>query len=108
MLKTIPQQLYCPEQVRKHEAHAAQSAGVSLWELMERAGAALFTCFTTYYPKVERVAVLCGKGNNGGDGYIFASLAAARGYQVQVFARANPRANTRNEHVNSGSTQGGK
>ncbi|CUS47527.1 MAG: ADP-dependent NAD(P)H-hydrate dehydratase [Idiomarinaceae bacterium HL-53] len=91
MLKTIPQQLYCPEQVRKHEAHAAQSAGVSLWELMERAGAALFTCFTTYYPKVERVAVLCGKGNNGGDGYIFASLAAARGYQVQVFAAGEPK-----------------
>ncbi|MCC5855176.1 MAG: NAD(P)H-hydrate dehydratase [Idiomarina sp.] len=88
--ESIPQQLYRPEQVRDTEATAAERAGLSLWQLMERAGKAVFECLLQEFPAPVQVAVLCGKGNNGGDGYVVARLALAAGYEVSVFAAAEP------------------
>lgn len=87
---SIPQQLYRPEQVRDHEAKAAELAGVSMWQLMQRAGRAAFECLRDQFPPPLRVSVLCGSGNNGGDGYIVAMHAALAGYDVRVFAAKKP------------------
>ncbi|MGY0615413.1 NAD(P)H-hydrate dehydratase [Vibrio sp. FJH11] len=77
--------LYTAEQVKNGEAIAAQMAGVSMYGLMQRAGMAVYEHFLHLYPKVKNVLVVCGKGNNGGDGYIFASLAKQAQLNVAVF-----------------------
>src|SRR5690606_30098137 len=63
---------------------AAAAAGVSGVRLMEAAGAAVAGRLLEKYPATDIVLVLCGKGNNGGDGYVAARLLAARGVSVEV------------------------
>jgi len=60
--------------------------------LMRRAGAAATDLALTRFGGAERFVVLCGPGNNGGDGYVIADLLGARGAVVAVFATAEPRA----------------
>ncbi len=73
------------------EMRAAEAAApVSLAELMERAGAAVAEAVWRYGG--ERPAlILCGPGNNGGDGYVAARLLKARGLDVRVAALRDPR-----------------
>lgn len=86
---SIPQQLYRPDQVRENEQRAAELAGISMWQLMQRAGRAVFECLREQYPPPLKVAVLCGSGNNGGDGYLAATQASLAGYEVRVFSLGN-------------------
>lgn len=66
----------------------AEAAGLSETILMQRAGAAALNVLRTHWPKAKSVAVFCGKGNNGGDGYVLAKLARAQGLQVVVYQMA--------------------
>lgn len=59
-------------------------AGIPIRELMEAAGAAVARFCLTEYPQAARVMVLCGKGNNGGDGMVAARLLAGEGVGVRV------------------------
>jgi NAD(P)H-hydrate epimerase len=59
-------------------------AGTALHELMESAGAAVAAFVLRQYPVAARVMVLCGKGNNGGDGFTAARLLAGEGVGVRV------------------------
>jgi NAD(P)H-hydrate epimerase len=59
-------------------------AGVSIAELMEGAGEAVAAFCLRQYPDAARVMVVCGKGNNGGDGFAAARLLAAEGVGVRV------------------------
>lgn len=68
---------------------AAVSAGTPLSRLMDRAGAALADAVWRY-GGARRVLVICGPGNNGGDGYVAARLLADRGLQVSVAASGAP------------------
>ncbi len=77
--------LYTAEQVKQNEVLAAQLAGVSMYSLMQRAGMAVYERFLGLYPRAKNVLVICGKGNNGGDGYIFATLAKQAQLKVNVF-----------------------
>lgn len=52
--------------------------------LMERAGEAAYRVLVERYPEARRVWVVCGTGNNGGDGYVVARLARANGREVRV------------------------
>src|SRR5690349_6844277 len=77
------------EQTRDAE-QAAIDAGASVEQLMERAGAALAE--VVYRFAGPRPAlILCGPGNNGGDGYVAARHLAARGVQVRVAAVGEPK-----------------
>ncbi|WP_194952644.1 NAD(P)H-hydrate dehydratase [Sphingopyxis solisilvae] len=72
------------------EAEAACAAqGTSLSELMERAGAAVADTAWRMAAGAP-VLILCGPGNNGGDGYVAARILAARGAAVRVAALAEP------------------
>jgi yjeF C-terminal region, hydroxyethylthiazole kinase-related/yjeF N-terminal region len=57
---------------------------------MERAGAAAFKALCTRWPEARRIAVVCGTGNNGGDGYVLARLARAAESQVELFQVGDP------------------
>ncbi|WP_198677030.1 NAD(P)H-hydrate dehydratase [Aliidiomarina iranensis] len=91
LTSSIPQQLYSPEQVAEFEAEAAARAGADLWQLMQRAGAAAFECLQQQIKMDTQIAVLCGPGNNGGDGYVVAQMAHSKGYPVRVFAFGEPK-----------------
>jgi ADP-dependent NAD(P)H-hydrate dehydratase / NAD(P)H-hydrate epimerase len=68
----------------------AMSTGVSVDQLMERAGAAIAEAVFRFGGGRDTL-VLCGPGNNGGDGYVAARLLAARGIDVRVAATAEPK-----------------
>ncbi len=58
--------------------------GISLSTLMENAGQAIASFIASHYPQAAHVMVLCGKGNNGGDGFVVARLLAGEGVGVRV------------------------
>ncbi len=58
--------------------------GTSLRTLMENAGQAVAAFIARHYPEAAHVLVLCGKGNNGGDGFTVARLLAGEGVGVRV------------------------
>ncbi|HEU5067754.1 MAG TPA: NAD(P)H-hydrate dehydratase [Sphingomicrobium sp.] len=64
--------------------------GVSVETLMERAGAALAEAALRYAGPIPAL-VICGPGNNGGDGYVAARHLAQRGVNVRVAALADPK-----------------
>jgi NAD(P)H-hydrate epimerase len=66
------------------DRRTAEEFGVPLTELMENAGAAVAGFCLRQYAAAERVAVLCGKGNNGGDGFVAARVLATAGWNVEV------------------------
>ena len=68
---------------------AAIDAGTSIETLMERAGAALAQAVFEYAGH-KPALILCGPGNNGGDGYVTARHLAKRGVPVRVAALAEP------------------
>jgi ADP-dependent NAD(P)H-hydrate dehydratase / NAD(P)H-hydrate epimerase len=77
------------EAMRAAEQRAID-AGTSVETLMERAGAALAEAAYRYVGKIPAL-VLCGPGNNGGDGYVAARHLAQRGVQVRVAALDEPK-----------------
>ncbi|WP_277422833.1 NAD(P)H-hydrate epimerase, partial [Pseudomonas viridiflava] len=54
------------------------------YTLMQRAGQAAWQCLQERWPRTRRIVVVCGTGNNGGDGYVLARLAHRAGRQVLV------------------------
>src|SRR5262245_26622198 len=76
------------ELMRTAEAEAI-AAGTPDTELMDRAGQALAEAIRLYAGP-RRTLVLCGPGNNGGDGYVAARRLASHGYPVRVAALAEP------------------
>ncbi|WP_297529525.1 NAD(P)H-hydrate dehydratase [Thiohalobacter sp.] len=82
--------LYRAEQVREMDRRAIEERGIPGCELMSRAGAALFAVLRECWPEARRVGVLCGAGNNGGDGWVVARLAQAAGLEVTVVSLLEP------------------
>lgn len=64
-------------------------AGVSMYQLMENAGEAVFQCIREHYPQVRNILVLAGHGNNGGDAYVVARLCQEQGLQCHVCELGN-------------------
>jgi ADP-dependent NAD(P)H-hydrate dehydratase / NAD(P)H-hydrate epimerase len=69
---------------------AAGANGISIGRLMSAAGRAVADAVAEAFSQRVTVAVLCGPGNNGGDGYVAAAMLSDRGYSVEVFAIALP------------------
>ncbi|WP_022948316.1 bifunctional ADP-dependent NAD(P)H-hydrate dehydratase/NAD(P)H-hydrate epimerase [Methylohalobius crimeensis] len=87
----LPKRLYRAEQVRAMDRYAIDRLGVPGQVLMERAGAAAFQVLRRHWPDARRIAVLCGGGNNGGDGYVVARQALDARLEVEVFALCSPK-----------------
>ncbi|MCJ7451974.1 MAG: NAD(P)H-hydrate dehydratase [Steroidobacteraceae bacterium] len=86
--------VYSASQVRDLDRRAIGEFGIEGYELMCRAGAATLDALCALWPAAESITVLCGPGNNGGDGYVVARLARARGLGANVAALGDPRALT--------------
>ena len=74
----------------RNAEQAAIDSGTPVETLMERAGAALAEGAVRFAGPLPAL-VLCGPGNNGGDGYVAARYLAARGIDVRVAALAEPK-----------------
>ncbi|HET7560817.1 MAG TPA: NAD(P)H-hydrate dehydratase [Rhodanobacteraceae bacterium] len=77
--------LYTNAQVRALDS-AAIDSGIPGIELMQRAAGAAFAELRKRWPQARSLCVLCGPGNNGGDGFLLAALARAAGLQARVIA----------------------
>ncbi len=83
-MQNLPDTLYSVNSVIQLEKIAIAQYGIPAYELMKRAGSAVFTVIERTYPAGSNMLVLCGAGNNAGDGYVVARLALQAGYQVKV------------------------
>src|SRR6185312_8363592 len=77
--------LFTTAQVRALD-QAAIGDGIAGIELMERAALAALAALQRRWPQARTLCVLCGPGNNGGDGFLLAALARAAGLQASVIA----------------------
>lgn len=91
---TLPEELYTAAQVREFDRIAIEQHAIAGYELMRRAGAACFHCLRRHWPAAEKILIVCGPGNNGGDGYVLARLCRQSGLTVQVLALTDPQALT--------------
>jgi len=81
--------LYTCDQVRTLDQLAIEQGNVSGLELMQRAGQAIFDHIIKHYPNTA-ITVFCGPGNNGGDGYIVATLAKQQHIPINLIYIKSP------------------
>ena len=86
----LPVCLYSTAQVRALDAYAIETLGIPGYTLMKRAGEAALRYLRTRFPVAHRIVIVCGAGNNGGDGYVLARFAQAAGLTVTTLAASLP------------------
>lgn len=98
-------ELLTSAQMRAIEKAAIDSGAVTGLELMERAGRGVVAAILAEWPELAedtpRAVVLCGPGNNGGDGFVVARLLRERGWAVRVLAAAAAQAMPRDAAINA-------
>jgi NAD(P)H-hydrate epimerase len=85
-----PTAIYSAAQVRALDAWEIEKRRVPGYTLMTRAAEGALKILRARWPQARRIAVVCGGGNNGGDGYALARLARAAGLEALVFAATPP------------------
>ncbi|MGK0524399.1 MAG: hydroxyethylthiazole kinase-like uncharacterized protein yjeF [Pseudomonadales bacterium] len=80
--------LFSADSVRRIDQHVIEQQGVDGFELMQSAARAAFRRLVVRWPGVSPLLVLCGAGNNGGDGYLIAANAVRHGFTVHCVAVA--------------------
>ena len=75
------------DEMRRADRHAIDEVGLPGPVLMENAGAAVARLVDERFPRARRVVVLCGRGNNGGDGFVVARRLGARAEALLLGAR---------------------
>ena len=97
-------ELLTAAQMRAVEAAAIASGEVTGLELMERAGRGVVEAIWAEWPELAagsfRAVVLCGPGNNGGDGFVVARLLKEWGWEVEVFLYGTPEGMPADARVN--------
>jgi hydroxyethylthiazole kinase-like uncharacterized protein yjeF len=83
-------EILTPAEMGEADACAIAS-GMPGIQLMEAAGHAVKDVLLRHYPAMRRAVILCGPGNNGGDGYVVAILLKNLGIPVEVYADRMPR-----------------
>lgn len=109
-------ELLTAAQMRAIEQAAIEAGEVTGLELMERAGQGVVEAIFEEWPELAkspgRAVVLCGPGNNGGDGFVLARMLRDQGWEVEVFLYGDSeklppdaRANYEKWRVSSGSSE---
>jgi len=86
----LPTALYSVSQVRSLDRAAIDHFEVPGETLMQRAGSAAYGLLKEKWPAAKRIMILCGKGNNAGDGYVVAQEAFLGGLWVDLRFLAAP------------------
>jgi hydroxyethylthiazole kinase-like uncharacterized protein yjeF len=86
----LPDDVFTAAQVRAIDRAAIERHGIASYELMTRAAQAALDAICRRWPRAATLRVYCGIGNNAGDGYVLARLAAAAGLSVEVIAVCSP------------------
>jgi NAD(P)H-hydrate epimerase len=89
-MQNLPDNLYRVDSVLQLEQLAIKQFGIPAYELMKRAGQAVFDVVISRYPQHKKILVLCGAGNNAGDGYVVARLARQAGLDISVVSLIDP------------------
>ena len=72
-------------EMRQIDQDTIEGIGIPGIVLMETAGSAIVRAILQHYPTTERIGILVGKGNNGGDGLVIARQLAHTGHDVHIF-----------------------
>jgi hydroxyethylthiazole kinase-like uncharacterized protein yjeF len=89
-MRELPFELYRAAQVRELDRIAIEDRGIPGYTLMSRAGEAAFELLRQRWPDACRITVVCGGGNNAGDGYVVARLARQTGLDARALTLSNP------------------
>ncbi len=87
----ISQPVHTVAQSQQLERLIIREFGISSYDLMCRAGYSAFVRFQQRWPQCTQIAILCGNGNNGGDGYVFAAAALRAKLKVCVYRQSAPK-----------------
>lgn len=87
MVQSRKMRILNASQMREADRRTIQDIGIASLVLMENAGRQVVAAMESLYPDLaeRRIAVVCGKGNNGGDGFVVARTLQQRGFDVSVF-----------------------
>src|SRR5271170_3542341 len=87
-MRTVP--ILTSDEMRAADGTTVEQFGLASIDLMRNAGQAVARFVEREYPAHRRITVLCGKGNNGGDGFVAARVLAASGRAVSVLLLGDP------------------
>jgi NAD(P)H-hydrate epimerase len=90
-MSQLPIAIHTAEQVRAIDRFAIEKLHLPGYALMTRAGVAALRVLRNRWPSAQQIVVVCGSGNNAGDGYVLAHYAQQAGLNVIVIALADPR-----------------
>jgi NAD(P)H-hydrate epimerase len=83
--------LYSVAQIRELDRIVIKECGISGYELMQRAGRFSYETLKKTWPECNNITVICGCGNNAGDGYVLAKLAIEDGKFVRIVNCFDPK-----------------
>lgn len=86
MFNNIPQSLYTAQQTRELDRLTIENHGIPGSTLMARAAEACYQTISKRWSHAKKIAVICGIGNNGGDGFVLARRAKPLGLNMHVYA----------------------
>lgn len=89
-MTTLANSIFTPDVVRELDRRAIEEHQVPGYTLMGRAGQAAFNAARERFAQAQHWLVICGAGNNAGDGYLIARLAREAGLRVAVVALSAP------------------
>lgn len=89
MNERLTRSLFTASQVRAFDRRAIDEFGLPGLTLMRRAGRVCFEQLRETWPQACSLVIVCGGGNNGGDGFVIAELARRAGLHVTVFAASS-------------------
>jgi len=96
--------IYTAAEMREHEQMAVDK-GTTFEQLMENAGRTAAADLLRRRPQAGRVLIVCGKGNNGGDGLVMARILQAHGWRADILFAAGEKLSELAE-LNRGRLQG--
>ena len=89
-MQNLPTTLYNVASVVQLEQLAIQQHNIPAYTLMQRAGKAVFEVIKADYSRCKNILVVCGAGNNAGDGYVVARLLRLADYDISVVSLSDP------------------